>query len=295
MTSKPMSTLTSDSTTCTKISSAMGLSNSTKVRRFFEGFETPMMNSCYHWILSTPSLRRNFDDAVSYCTDYIKQAKHIQKAGDPGVQQIGASGTAPPAAGNTAGTRNNAGKRKSNINWDTSNVNVELRHYTSEEYKKLTDPQKMKLKHFQAGGGHTEQELRSKMLNPDDPMMKKVIAAMQSGKPPANKKGPQKGKPKGVLQNRNNKALVKQVTTKDSDDDSEARRVAPVYVGIQHAGLQDGSNTGYLELDSHADIAVLGANCCIFQETERSVDVYGYDPSHGSTSRKIVLGVFARP
>ena len=64
-------------------------------------------------------------------------------------------------------------------------------------------------------------------------------------------------------------------------------------MGIQHAGLQDGSDTGYLELDSHADIAVLGANCRIFQETERSVDVYGYDPSHGSTSRKIVSGVFA--
>jgi hypothetical protein len=65
-------------------------------------------------------------------------------------------------------------------------------------------------------------------------------------------------------------------------------------VGIQHAGLQVGSNTGYLELDSHADIAVLvGANCHVFQETERSVDVYGYDPSHGSTPRKIVSGVFA--
>jgi hypothetical protein len=68
-------------------------------------------------------------------------------------------------------------------------------------------------------------------------------------------------------------------------------------VGIQHAGLQDGSDAGYLELDSHADIAadiaVLGANCRIFQETERNVDVYGYHPSHGSTSRKIVSGVFA--
>jgi hypothetical protein len=93
------------------------------------------MTNCYHQILSTPALRRNFDDAVSYCTDYIKeQAKHIQKAGggDPGVQ-IGATGTAPSAAGNIAGNRNGRGKRKSNINWDTSNVNVKLRHYTSDE------------------------------------------------------------------------------------------------------------------------------------------------------------------
>jgi hypothetical protein len=196
-----------------------GISMGTKVRRFIEGFETPMMNNCYHQILSTPALRRSFDDAVSYCTDYIKQAKHSQRSGDPGVQ-IGASGTATPTAGHAASSRNRAGKRKNNINWDTSNVNVELRHYTSEEYKKLTDPQKLKLKRLRAGG-HTNQELSSTMLNPDDPLMKKVIAAMQSGKPPANKKGPQKGKPKGALKNRNNKALVKQVTTKDSDD-SEA-------------------------------------------------------------------------
>jgi hypothetical protein len=266
-----------------------GLSTNTKVRRFLEGFETPTMTNCYNQILSTPALRRNFDDAVSYCTNYIKQAKHIQTAGDPGVQ-IGASGTAPPAArGNTNGNNNNTGKSKSNINWDTSNVNVELRHYTSDEYKKLTDSEKLKLKRLQAGG-HTEQELRTKMMNPNDPpIMKKVIAAMQSGKPSA-----QKGKPsKGMLKNRNNKALVKQVTTTKDSNDSEAWRVAPVYVGIQHAGLQDGSDTGYLELDSHADIAVLGANCRIFQETEWSVDVYGYDPSHGLTSRKIVSGVFA--
>ncbi len=166
------------------------------------------MDNCYHQNLSSPALRKNFDDTVSYCcTDYIKQVKHIQKLGESGVQ-FGASGSAQPAAGsNSTGNKNYAGKRKSIINWDTSNVNVKLRHYTSEEYKKLTDPQKLKLKRLPAGG-HTEQELRSKMLNPNDPLMKKVIAAMQSGKPPGNKKGPQKGKPKGVLKNRNNKALL---------------------------------------------------------------------------------------
>jgi len=50
---------------------------------------------------------------------------------------------------------------------------------------------------------------------------------------------------------------------------------------------------GYLELDSHADVAVLGANCWIFQETSRSVQVYGYDPAQGSTQRKVVSGCFA--
>jgi hypothetical protein len=49
----------------------------------------------------------------------------------------------------------------------------------------------------------------------------------------------------------------------------------------------------YLDLDSHADVAVLGSNSRIFQSTGRSVKVYGYDPSQGSTERKIVSGCFA--
>jgi hypothetical protein len=198
-----------------------GISEGTKVRRLLEGIATPTLTQCHHQILSSPALRKNFDDAVTYITDYIKQAKHLHKDGDPGVQigQLGAAGSAPAARG----TSNNrfTGKRKSNINWDTSNVDVELRHYTSEEYKKLTDPQKLKLKRLRAGG-HTDKELRSKMLNPNDPLMQKVIAAMQSGQS-SGKKGNQKGKPKGVLKNanRNNKALIKQVASKDSSD-SEA-------------------------------------------------------------------------
>jgi hypothetical protein len=48
-----------------------------------------------------------------------------------------------------------------------------------------------------------------------------------------------------------------------------------------------------LELDSHADIAVLGSNCRIIHETNRSLTVHGYDPSLGSPERKIVSGCFA--
>jgi hypothetical protein len=103
---------------------------------------------------------------------------------DPGVQ-VGASGSAPPAVGaNTGNKKTHAGTRKGSINLDTINVNVKLRHHTSEEYKELSDPQK--------------------------------AAIMQSGKPEGNKKGSQKGKPTkgGLLKNCNNKALVEQVTTK---------------------------------------------------------------------------------
>lgn len=65
-------------------------------------------------------------------------------------------------------------------------------------------------------------------------------------------------------------------------------------MGIAHAGLQAGSDDkGFLELDSHADVAVLGANCRIFQQTGRTVQVSGYDPALGSSRREIVSGCFA--
>ncbi len=49
----------------------------------------------------------------------------------------------------------------------------------------------------------------------------------------------------------------------------------------------------YLDLDLHADAAVLGNNCHIFQSTGRFVTVYGYDIALGGHKRAIVSGCFA--
>jgi hypothetical protein len=46
-------------------------------------------------------------------------------------------------------------------------------------------------------------------------------------------------------------------------------------------------------MDSHADMAVLGSNCFIFEETGRTIDVYPFDPTLGSTKRNVVSGCFA--
>jgi hypothetical protein len=48
-----------------------------------------------------------------------------------------------------------------------------------------------------------------------------------------------------------------------------------------------------LDLDSHADMAVLGSNCFVYEETGRTIDVYSYDAMLGSSERKVVSGVFA--
>ena len=48
-----------------------------------------------------------------------------------------------------------------------------------------------------------------------------------------------------------------------------------------------------LDLDSHADMAVLGKNCYVLEETGKTIDVFSYDPSLGSKRRKVASGCFA--
>jgi hypothetical protein len=50
-----------------------------------------------------------------------------------------------------------------------------------------------------------------------------------------------------------------------------------VRIGKVCAGPQEST----LELDSHADMPVLGRNCYVFERTGRSVEVIGYDPALG--------------
>ena len=71
--------------------------------------------------------------------------------------------------------------------------------------------------------------------------------------------------------------------------------ISPVFVNIGRAQLPavtDGQDRG-LDLDSHADMAVLGSNCHVFEETGRTVEVFSYDPNLGSTTRNVVSGCFA--
>ena len=71
--------------------------------------------------------------------------------------------------------------------------------------------------------------------------------------------------------------------------------MSPVFVRIGRASLPSyGSPEDRgLDLDSHADMAVLGSNCHVFEETGRTVDVFSYDPKLGSSTRNVVSGCFA--
>jgi hypothetical protein len=69
--------------------------------------------------------------------------------------------------------------------------------------------------------------------------------------------------------------------------------VSSVFSRIGRAQRKDEDGDWGLDLDSHADMAVLGSNCFVFEETNRTNNVYSYDPKMGSHERKVVSGVFA--
>jgi hypothetical protein len=48
-----------------------------------------------------------------------------------------------------------------------------------------------------------------------------------------------------------------------------------------------------LELDSHADMTVLGAGALIMQSYDQPVEVVGYDPQQGSQTFETVSGILA--
>ncbi len=48
-----------------------------------------------------------------------------------------------------------------------------------------------------------------------------------------------------------------------------------------------------LELDSHADLTVLGAGALIIQSYDHPVEVVGYDPQQGSQMFERVSGILA--
>jgi hypothetical protein len=195
-----------------------GISEQTKVRKFTSGIHNRHLAFLKGQVLASPALRHNFEAVVTLYRDYISQSKALFTESDGMGVQVGAVATSA-----TSGNK----RKVHDTNWDTSDVEVELRHYSPDEYKRLTGPQKLKLKRWRANG-HSAGDLKSKMLNPDHPTMKKMIAMMQTASVSNSKKPGRvnqskaaKAKQKAAQKpgNRNNSALVKQVACANADDD----------------------------------------------------------------------------
>jgi hypothetical protein len=183
----------------------------TNVRRLIDGIHNKDLQPIKGQVYANAGLANDFGACVTLFKDYIAQA--------PGMAYVDRDTASIGAVARGGGD---------GVNWDTSDVQVDLRHHTKEEYSKLSSPQKLKLKRWREG---TPDMPRTKatMYNPNHPMAKKMIAAMEASK--AKGGGSPKKKQKAApankrVTNRNNKALTKQKkappTSRGEDDDEAA-------------------------------------------------------------------------
>ena len=67
---------------------------------------------------------------------------------------------------------------------------------------------------------------------------------------------------------------------------SYIKPLSTVQVMVAHTSVA--SSKPKIELDSHADMCVVGDNCLIIYNQNRPVNVYSYDPKDGHKSAKTV-------
>jgi hypothetical protein len=67
--------------------------------------------------------------------------------------------------------------------------------------------------------------------------------------------------------------------------------ISRVMIGVMHAPSRDDTHT--LDLDSHAQQAVVGKDCYVISDAGEEVDVFGYDTTLGSVRCRIVSACFA--
>ena len=199
-----------------------GINEGTKVRKFLRGIHSPPMAHLKSQIWGDPLKRKDFTAVTLLYKDYIQESRMALV--DDTTANIGA-------------VAEDSGPKHGH-DWDLTDVQVELRHYANDEYKKLTSPQKLKLKRWREGLPDMPTGTKKTVRNANDPLMKKMIAAMESYN--AQNKGKKaSGHPKKRKQdrkkaaqptqakkrssgNRNNAALVKQVVAavREADDDA---------------------------------------------------------------------------
>ena len=104
-----------------------GMDQQTKVHHFVSGINFTPLNSCVTQILSTPTLMNDFKAAKDLCKNFLASSSAIGKSNKEKSVTITSL----------------SGKR---LNESDADMSVKLRYYKGDEYKKLTDAQKLGLK-----------------------------------------------------------------------------------------------------------------------------------------------------
>ncbi|HSN24564.1 MAG TPA: hypothetical protein VLS45_10470 [Methylomicrobium sp.] len=116
-----------------------GMDETSRVRRLLTGIRTDKLNIVKSQVLANPDLSCNFERTVNLFKDYIAQTKSLQSS----------SGNSASIAGVHADSKKKKGTDgKDNKKWDhaqISQVKVQDRYYTKEEYNKLSKEEKKAL------------------------------------------------------------------------------------------------------------------------------------------------------
>jgi hypothetical protein len=125
-----------------------GLDDRSRVRKLLAGIKTNKFDSLRAHVLSTPTLKKNFDGVVALYHDFISEDKST-----PGgrvssqIAAVGGRGNQRKSGGDDGGRRRK-GKRD---NGQISQVTVTDRYYSREEYAKLSNEEKMALRNLRLG------------------------------------------------------------------------------------------------------------------------------------------------
>ena len=262
-----------------------GIDPRSKVRHLLNGIKTDKLDVVKSQILASTALHNDFDACVTLFKDFIQQT----------------TGSINP-------TWNvSAAKTSKRAHWEDqeadNDLEVKVRYYTKEEYKKLTPAQKLKLKKLRTqqdgrakgkafnrsgGGKHPKNAIAS--IKADVKAMSSQISALmelrrQDQPLSSDKDGTHVSQ---ELTNRTNPALKR-------SKNSQQMSAVVTQSTHKHCILSNLKvDEVRCELDSHADTCVVGKNALIFQDFGRPVSVSAYDPSLGTKpGMKVVSAAIA--
>ena len=251
-----------------------GIDPRSEVRHLNNGIKTNTLDVPKSQIMASPTLRENFDDAVSVYKDYIDQL-------DLNASQDKRNISAVRTGGKSVNFAGESGKE------------VEDRYYTTKEYKALSQEQRMALKRKREARGHQPNK-KSKWQNSmkeDVKALKSQISALTAKLQVENNESVDGyNNTSNDKDNTNNQALRRlgrkcvQVVS-----DLQFRRISTIISSRVIASTCHKDLEVKTEMDSHADTHVIGRQAWVTHDFNKPVTVSAYDPSLGSVKNKRIV------
>jgi len=113
-----------------------GIDETSRVRKLLAGIKTDKLNVIKGQVLASPILSKDFSSTVNLFKDYIAQTNSLQSSSGPNAMIASVS---------TDKKKGKKGKNKKRDNAQVSQVKIQDRFYTQEEYAKFTKEERKQL------------------------------------------------------------------------------------------------------------------------------------------------------